>query len=185
MTFDSTKETQAHISQVLRLLEAVILNLRIRSRDHDLSKLQEPEKSLFDKYTPLLRGTTYGSPEYFRYMEEMGSALAHHYQENDHHPEHYSRPEDPEIEKIDKYIQDMKAEDPARDWLLSYLRERRSRVNGMSLLSVMEMLSDWKAAGMRHEDGSIDQSLEINRKRFEISDQLFEVLKNTVKELGW
>lgn len=58
-------------------------------------------------------------------------------------------------------------------------------INGMTLVDVVEMLCDWKAAGMRHSDGSIQQSLEINRKRFNISDQLFEILQNTVKEFGW
>jgi hypothetical protein len=38
---------------------------------------------------------------------------------------------------------------------------------------------------MRHANGNITQSLEINRKRFNISDQLFEIIQNTVKELGW
>ena len=58
-------------------------------------------------------------------------------------------------------------------------------VNGMSLLDLIEMLADWKAAGMRHADGNMDKSMEINRSRFGISDQLFEVLQNTRKEMGW
>jgi hypothetical protein len=58
-------------------------------------------------------------------------------------------------------------------------------VNGMSLLDLIEMLADWKAAGMRHANGNITQSLEVNRKRFGMSDQLFEIFQNTVAELGW
>lgn len=58
-------------------------------------------------------------------------------------------------------------------------------INGMSLLDVIEMLCDWKAAGERYKDGSIAQSLAHNRTRFSISDQLFAILENTVKELGW
>lgn len=58
-------------------------------------------------------------------------------------------------------------------------------VNGMSLIDLIEMLADWKAAGMRHSDGDITKSLEINKGRFGVSDQLFEILQNTVKELGW
>lgn len=58
-------------------------------------------------------------------------------------------------------------------------------VDGMSLLDVLEMLCDWKAAGERHADGSIDRSLAINRVRFKISDQLQAILENTVRELGW
>lgn len=58
-------------------------------------------------------------------------------------------------------------------------------VAGMSLLDILEMLCDWKAAGERYKDGSIAQSLAHNRERFKISDQLFAILENTVRELGW
>lgn len=58
-------------------------------------------------------------------------------------------------------------------------------IAGMSLPDLIEMLADWKAAGERYKDGSIAQSLAHNRERFDISDQLFSILENTVKELGW
>lgn len=58
-------------------------------------------------------------------------------------------------------------------------------IAGMSLLSLMEMLADWRAAGERYKEGSIAQSLAHNRERFGISDQLFAILQNTVNELGW
>lgn len=58
-------------------------------------------------------------------------------------------------------------------------------IDGMSLLDIIEMLCDWKAAGERYKDGNITQSLAHNRERFGISDQLFAILENTVKELGW
>lgn len=58
-------------------------------------------------------------------------------------------------------------------------------IDGMSLLDVIEMLMDWKAATERHETGDIHKSLEINRERFLISDQLYAILVNTVKEMGW
>lgn len=58
-------------------------------------------------------------------------------------------------------------------------------VDGMSLLDVLEMLCDWKAAGERHANGSIAKSLEINKGRFQISDQLQAILTNTARELGW
>lgn len=57
-------------------------------------------------------------------------------------------------------------------------------IDGMSLLDLLEMLCDWKAAGERHNDGSIVKSLEHNRGRFKISDQMFAVLTNTARELG-
>ncbi|MFF0831076.1 DUF5662 family protein [Brevibacillus sp. NPDC003359] len=53
-------------------------------------------------------------------------------------------------------------------------------IDGMDLFDLLEMICDWKAAVMRHADGDIQKSLEINRARFQISDQLFRILKNTV-----
>ena len=58
-------------------------------------------------------------------------------------------------------------------------------VDGMTLLDLLEMLCDWKAATERHNDGSITRSLEVNRERFKISPQLEAVLRNTVEEMGW
>jgi|SRR6187549_113030 len=58
-------------------------------------------------------------------------------------------------------------------------------IAGMSLLDVVEMLCDWKAASERTKQGSIAQSLAHNQDRFGISDQLAAILENTVRELGW
>lgn len=58
-------------------------------------------------------------------------------------------------------------------------------INDMSLLSILEMLCDWKAASERTKQGSIQQSLPINKERFGIDNQLYQILENTVKELGW
>ena len=58
-------------------------------------------------------------------------------------------------------------------------------VAGMSLLDVVEMLCDWKAASERTKQGSIAQSLKHNKKCFGIDDQLIAILENTVKELDW
>lgn len=58
-------------------------------------------------------------------------------------------------------------------------------IAGMSLLDVIEMLCDWKAASERTKQGSIAASLAHNKERFGISDQLASILENTVRELGW
>lgn len=55
----------------------------------------------------------------------------------------------------------------------------------MSLLDIVEMLCDWKAASERTKQGSIAQSLAHNKQRFGVDDQLAAILENTVKELGW
>lgn len=56
---------------------------------------------------------------------------------------------------------------------------------GMSLMALLEMVCDWKAANARHTGGTMANSLSFNRARFNMSDELFAILENTVKELGW
>ena len=58
-------------------------------------------------------------------------------------------------------------------------------IAGMSLLDIIEMLCDWAAAGERTKEGSIAASLEHNKERFKIDDQLYAVLAYTVREVGW
>ena len=58
-------------------------------------------------------------------------------------------------------------------------------VDGMSLLDILEMFADWKAASERHNDGDFSKSLEHNEQRFELSPQLAQIFRNTQKELGW
>lgn len=59
-------------------------------------------------------------------------------------------------------------------------------IGGMSMLDLLEMLADWKAAGMRHLDGgSLERSLRINKDRYKIPDPLFNLLYLTAKELKW
>lgn len=185
MSYDSTKDTLDHIGNVQAFLGAIQGNIAARSLMHDHSKLQSPEKEIFDAFTPKLRELTYGSPEYKQALADMGPALDHHYIYNSHHPEHFAPVADDEIGEIKAYLEDLGTSDPAYQWIDSYRQERESRLNGMSLLDVIEMLADWKAAGMRHADGNLAASLEINQKRFGISDQLQQILINTALELGW
>lgn len=58
-------------------------------------------------------------------------------------------------------------------------------IAGMTLLDVVEMLCDWKAASERTKQGSIAASLVHNKQRFAIDDQLAAILENTVRELSW
>jgi hypothetical protein len=57
-------------------------------------------------------------------------------------------------------------------------------VNGMDLFDVIEMAVDWLAASERHNDGNIYKSLEINKDRFKMSDQLVDIFKNTYDNLN-
>ena len=143
--YDSTKDTRQHIDLVYWLLTSMAEVIRKRGINHDSSKLESPEKDIFDEVTPRLKGLTYGSEEYKASLADMGPALTHHYENNRHHPEHFP-----------------------------------DGVNDMDLVDLIEMISDWKAASLRHDNGDIKRSLEINKERFGISDQLYKILLNTV-----
>lgn len=148
--YDSTNDTLEHIAKVEGYLSLCADLLRMRAAVHDVSKLEAPEKQIFDEVSPKLKALTYGSDEYKAALVEMGEALTHHYQANSHHPEHYP-----------------------------------NGIDGMSLLDLIEMLCDWKAASERHADGNFVKSLDINRTRFKISDQLMQIFINTAREIGW
>jgi hypothetical protein len=150
MSYDSTQDTQEHISKVQARIQIVVNELTIRAAHHDASKLEEPEKPGFDVLTLKLRELVYGSDDYKAALKEGEPTIQHHYAVNTHHPEHYP-----------------------------------DGIAGMSLLDIIEMLCDWKAASERTKQGSIAQSLVHNKARFGISDQLASILENTVKELGW
>lgn len=87
--YDSRIDTQAHIDRVATFLNQFAGILQERAIVHDKSKLMSPEKEVFDRVTPQLRGLEYGSDEYKASLAEMGDALKNHYIQNSHHPEHY------------------------------------------------------------------------------------------------
>jgi len=87
--YDSTQDTTTHINTVRVFLAATIYRLEQRRLEHDASKLQSPEKEMYDEFTPKLRELTYGSDEYKASLAAMGPALVHHYENNSHHPEHF------------------------------------------------------------------------------------------------
>ncbi|TDB85426.1 hypothetical protein E1091_16885 [Micromonospora fluostatini] len=58
-------------------------------------------------------------------------------------------------------------------------------ISGMTLVDLIEMLADWKAAGERVADGSLVRSLKVQRERFAIDDQLLQILTNTARHFGW
>lgn len=53
-------------------------------------------------------------------------------------------------------------------------------IDGMNLIDLIEMICDWKAASLRTKNGNVFDSLQKNRVRFNISDQLFNILQNTL-----
>ncbi len=88
--YDSTEDTLDHKKKVSGNLIKVIEHLAKRGIAHDASKLQSPEKEIFDEVSPLLSSLTYGSDEYTASLARMKPALDHHYAANDHHPEHFT-----------------------------------------------------------------------------------------------
>jgi len=82
----------------------------------------------------------------------------------------------------DEYKQALAAMKPALDHHYAHNThhpEHFEDVSKMNLLDIIEMLCDWKAATLRHDDGDIFKSIEINQKRFGFDDQMTSILKNT------
>ncbi len=148
--YDSTADTLWHIKRVNELLGNAAIELIKRGQIHDTSKLNTPEKELFDKYTPLLKTMVYGTDEYKQSLANLKPALDHHYAKNSHHPEH-----------------------------------KNSGIDGMNLFDVLEMMLDWKAATERGKDGNIFKSIEMNKERFKMTEQLCKIFENTADFLGY
>ncbi len=58
-------------------------------------------------------------------------------------------------------------------------------VDGFDLFDLIEMFFDWKAASERHDDGNIFKSIEINKTRFKLSEQVVNILTNTAQRLNY
>src|SRR5687768_12270682 len=87
--YNSYFSTLEHIQRVRELLLWSCQILTQRGQKHDLTKLENPEKELFDLYTPILRTLKFGSQEYKESLRALKPALDHHYSHNSHHPEYY------------------------------------------------------------------------------------------------
>jgi len=52
-------------------------------------------------------------------------------------------------------------------------------IKGMCLVDLIEMICDWYSATLRHEDGNIYESINMNQERFGYSDELKQIFRNT------
>lgn len=52
-------------------------------------------------------------------------------------------------------------------------------IDDMDLLDLVEMLADWIAATKRNKNGNVHKSIDHNKDRFGMSDQLYKIFKNT------
>lgn len=59
----------------------------------------------------------------------------------------------------------------------------KNGIDDFTLIDLIEMFLDWKAASERHEDGDIFRSIEINKNRFKMSNQLIRILNNTARNM--
>lgn len=55
-------------------------------------------------------------------------------------------------------------------------------IEDMTLVDLIEMLSDWRAATERNKDGNIRKSIEINSVKLNMTPQLRKIFENTVRE---
>jgi Family of unknown function (DUF5662) len=134
-----------HIETVRNYMDACIVELGRRGREHDRSKLSEPEFETYARVQPLLRAADFGTQEYKDACKELGPALEHHQAVNRHHAEFFE-----------------------------------NGIAGMNLIDLLEMFCDWKASSMRSGSPEmIFSSIDVCQKRFQLSDELVAILKNT------
>jgi len=156
------KETRKHIDEVRIFLDEICQEFKERGISHDQSKLHTPEVEVFEVYTEKLKSTTYGSEKYKQYLKEMKPAFEHHYANNRHHPEHFLLTVADDFEYFE--------------------RGKKNLIQCMTLIDIVEMLCDWRAATKRHIDGDVMKSIELNQKRFGYGNELKQILINTINQ---
>jgi len=80
---------QSHINRVQKRMSTIIGLMQYRMSNHDKSKLEEPEISLWRKMDEEPR-YPYGSKEYKDKLKRFKKVFDYHYASNRHHPEHFS-----------------------------------------------------------------------------------------------
>ncbi len=59
----------------------------------------------------------------------------------------------------------------------------KNGINDMTLIDLMEMTCDWMASAERSKNGNVMISLQVQKERFQIEEQLYQILKNTIHSL--
>ena len=87
----------------------------------------------------------------------------------------------------DEYKAELEALKPALEHHYNSNRHHpeyhKNGINDMNLVDILEMLCDWKASCSRQKNGNLLKSIEINSERFNIDEQLSQVLINTARML--
>ena len=55
-------------------------------------------------------------------------------------------------------------------------------IDDMTIVDLLEMIADWRAATKRNKNGNIRTSIEKNADRYNMSPQLQKIFENTVRE---
>jgi hypothetical protein len=130
----------------------------------------------------------------------LGVVIKLIYRATEHDKSKFSEQEKPFYDKLTPLLKDAEYQSPEYKQFLIDLKPALNHhyannshhpehyengINGMDLLDLIEMLVDWKAAGERNKNGNIYLSIELNKTRFNISEQLTEILNNTAKKLDF
>ena len=85
----SNHETFKHMFLVQQLILFLTNEMNVRAMRHDVSKLCSPEIECFATHYDSLSRVEYGDSDYARHLEDLKTAIIHHYANNRHHPEHF------------------------------------------------------------------------------------------------
>ena len=84
----------------------------------------------------------------------------------------------------DEYHECLKKLKPALDHHYANNRHHTEHfpegIQGMNLIDLIEMFVDWYCASKRHANGNIRHSIELNQKRYNISDELTAIFMNSI-----
>ena len=58
-------------------------------------------------------------------------------------------------------------------------------INDMTLIDIIEMVADWRAAARRSPDKKFADTLDYAKKKYGIDDQMFGIICNTLRALNW
>lgn len=87
----------------------------------------------------------------------------------------------------DEYRQELEKIRPAIDHHYAHNRHHPQHfpdgIQGMNLVDIVEMFCDWHASVLRQKDGNIRKSINLNQKRFGLSDELTQIFFNTLEVL--